>query len=72
MSNQRPGKTHKAALSDTDRVAVRDLVRFCEQAQSDLEKEGQEDSALRFELLAEFLRSDFKGRLEYRSRIIGL
>ncbi len=71
--NQRAGKMHNASLRDGDNIKLGDLVEFCERAQKDLEKLGEEDSALRFELFTEFLRKDFKGgHLRYTSRALGL
>jgi hypothetical protein len=72
MSNQRAGKTHKAALSDNDKIRYADLVAFCKQARADLDEAGESDAALRFEILEEWLRSDFKGSFSYTPRMIGL
>lgn len=72
MSNQRAGKTHKAALSDSDKISLRSMVEFCKKARIDLENAGEEDSALRFEILEEWLRNDFKGSFIYSSKMIGL
>ena len=70
--NQRPGKSHKAALTDFDKISLGSLVDFCKKAKVDLEKNGEEDSALRFEILEDWLRNDFKGRFSYDSKMIGL
>lgn len=71
--NQRPGKTHAAALRDGDRIALRDLVDFLKEAQNDLVNEGDDDAALRFELFEEYLRNQFTGgKLKYKPGIIGL
>ena len=70
--NQRAGKTHSAALVDNDKVSLQALINFCKEAKNDLEKEGEEDSALRFEVLEEWLRNDFKGSFKYQSKMIGL
>lgn len=72
MSNQRAGKTHKAALSDSDKIRYADLVNFCKQARNDLEEAGESDAALRFEILEEWLRNDFKGSFSYLPKMIGL
>ena len=69
---QRNAKTHKAALSDSDKISLRSLVEFCKKARSDLENEGDFDSALRFEVLEDWLRNDFKGSFIYESKMIGL
>lgn len=71
--NQRPGKTHTAVLRDGDRIALRDLVDFCKSAKEDLEKEGDQDAAFRFEMLEEYLRTGYQGgKLTYKSNILGL
>lgn len=70
--NQRPGKTHAASLRDNDGITLRALVNFCESAKKDLEKEGDEDAALRFEILADYLRSEHRGGLNYHPKMIGL
>ena len=72
MSNQRPGKTHAAGLRDSDTITLRSLVNFCESAKKDLEKEGDEDAALRFEILADYLRNEHKSGLAYNPKMIGL
>lgn len=72
MSNQRPGKTHAAGLRDSDTITLRALVNFCESAKKDLEKEGDEDAALRFEILADYLRNDHTGGFAYKPKMIGL
>jgi hypothetical protein len=69
---QRQGKSHKAALVDSDKISYKSLVEFCKKAKVDLESAGEEDSALRFELLEEWLRKDFKGSFSYNSKMIGL
>ena len=69
---QRNAKTHKAALSDLDKISLRSLVDFCKKARTDLENAGEEDSALRFEVLEDWLRNDFKGSFIYSSKMIGL
>lgn len=71
--NQRAGKTHNAGLRDGDAVKLGQLIKFCKDAHKDLEKAGEEDSALRFEILAQALLEDFKGgNLNYSSKMIGL
>jgi hypothetical protein len=69
---QRQGKSHKAALSDSDKISLRSMVDFCKKAKTDLENAGETDSALRFEILEEWLRNDFKGSFIYSSKMIGL
>ena len=71
--NQRAGKTHAASLRDGDTVKLGQLIKFCKDAHKDLEKAGEEDAALRFEILAQALLEDFKGgNLNYSSKMIGL
>ena len=69
---QRAGKMKKAALTDNDKIRYGDLVEFCKQARVDLTKAGDEDSALRFEILESWLREDYKGQFKYSSKMIGL
>jgi len=70
--NQRAGKTHAASPRDNDYITLRALVNFCEAAQKDLQKEGDEDAALRFEILADYLRNEYKGGFNYKPTMIGL
>jgi len=73
MSNQRAGKTHAAALVDSDKISVTSLIRFLREAKSDLEKSGDDDAALRFEILADYLVEDYRGGgFKYQSKMIGL
>ena len=70
--NQRAGKTHKAALGDVEKIRYSDLVEFCKRARVDLESEGDSDAALRFEILEDWLRNDFRGNFKYDAKMIGL
>lgn len=70
--NQRAGKMHKAALGEDDKVRLGDLIKFVQSAKEDLERSGEDDAALRFEILEDWLRNDFRGRLSYSSKVIGL
>jgi hypothetical protein len=70
--NQRAGKTHKAALGDVEKIRYADLVEFCKRARVDLESEGDSDAALRFEILEDWLRNDFRGTFKYDAKMIGL
>ena len=70
--NQRAGKTHKATLMDSDKIRFSDLVEFCKKARADLENEGDSDAALRFEILEDWLRNDFRGSFKYDAKMIGL
>jgi hypothetical protein len=72
VMNQRAGKTHSAALVDNDKVTLQALINFCKEAKNDLLSQGEEDSSLRFEILEEWLRNDFKGSLKYQSKMIGI
>lgn len=71
---QRAGKTHKAkATDDRENVNLMSLIRFCKEANKDLNAAGDHDAALRFEILYEYLLNDFKGGyLEYKSKALGL
>lgn len=71
--NQRAGKTHKAALIDGDKIPLTSIIKFLKEAKSDLEKNGDEDAALRFEILADYLIQDYRGgSFKYSSKMIGL
>lgn len=71
--NQRAGKTHAAGAYDSENVSLGSLVKFVRAAKEDLYKEGEQDAALRFEILEEWLRDDFKGgTLKYTPKAIGL
>lgn len=61
-------------LSDGTGVDLRSLIRFVEQAESDLRSSGYDDSADYFELIHDFLQQDVaNGKpFVYRSRILGL
>ena len=72
MSNQRAGKTHSAALVDGDKIPLASLIKFCKEAKADLEKQGEEDAALRFEILSDYLLNDYRGSFKYQSKMIGL
>jgi hypothetical protein len=73
MSNQRAGKTHAAALVDNDKVSLTSLIKFLKEAKNDLEKYGDQDAAIRFEILADYLVEDYRGGgFKYQSKIIGL
>lgn len=69
---QRNAKTHKATLSDSDKITLHSLIEFCKNARKDLEHEGEDDSALRFEILEQWLRNDYRGQFKYNSKMIGL
>jgi len=70
--NQRAGKTHAAGLNDGDRVPLASIIKFCKEAKTDLENNGDEDAALRFEILADYLLNDYRGSFKYQSKMIGL
>lgn len=68
-----PRKKPKINACDPDAVNFRSLIEFVKQAQIDLEAAGDNDAALRFEILLEYLLNDFKGGyLKYNSRALGL
>lgn len=74
--NQRKGKMHAASGFDAGhKVDLQQLIRTVRDAQSDLEKAGEEDSALRFEIFGDYLEEDVaqKGKpLTYNARMLGL
>ncbi len=68
-----PRKKPVRNMVDPDAVNFKSLIEFIKQAQADLEAAGDEDAALRFEILLEYLLNDFKGGyLKYNSRALGL
>ena len=69
---QRAGKTHKAALGDSEKINLRDLLDFVSKAKKDLDNAGESDTSLRFEIFEDWLRNDYRGRLKYESKMIGL
>lgn len=72
--NQRPGKTHAAALGDRVSIDYKKLVTFLEGASKDLEDAGQTDAAFYFEQVRDWLVNDWTPSkpFEYRSLILGL
>ena len=70
---QRPGKTHAAGAYDAENVSLGSLIKFVRAAKEDLLDAGDQDSAVRFEILDDWLRDDFKGGpLKYTQKAIGL
>ena len=70
---QRKANMKPAALGHGDRISLSDLIKFCQNASIDLGKNGDEDASVRFEILADYLRNDFRGgKLTYDSTILGL
>jgi hypothetical protein len=71
--NQRPAKTHRAALGQDGRVSLNEVIAFFENAESTLEREGQEDAAFYFGQVADHLRKNpHKGFNETVTRILGV
>jgi len=71
MPNPRKKPTRNAA--DPNAVNFRSLIEFVKSAIIDLKESGDEDAALRFEILYEYLLNDFKGGyLKYTSKALGL
>ena len=58
--NQRAGRFHAASLNDSGggNIALGDLIKFVRSAQDALEQTGESDSALRFEILGDFIEND--------------
>jgi hypothetical protein len=76
MSNQRRGSFHAAAMTD-DRSGqqVGQFAKLIRAAQAALEAEGEDDSALRFEILGDYLEKDVinDGKpLMFSTKVIGL
>ena len=70
---QLPGKTHAAGAYDAENVSLGSLIKFVRAAKEDLLDAGDQDSAVRFEILEDWLREDFKGGpLKYTQKAIGL
>ncbi len=71
--NQRAGKTHAAGAYDLENVSLGSLIKFVRAAKEDLLDAGDQDAAIRFEILEDWLRDDFKGGpLKYTQKSIGL
>lgn len=59
--------------STNETVNLKSLINFVNAAKIDLYKAGDEDAALRFEILEEWLKEDCKGGfIKYESKAIGL
>ena len=71
---QRKANMKPASLSDRYSIDAGDLIKFCEQAMVSLESRDLSDEAFRFEMLAEYLRNDYKPgqSLKFSGRAIGL
>lgn len=73
MSNQRPGRTHRAAMPNEGGMNITRLREFAVEAERLLEEKGEEDAAFYFGQLAEYIqRHPEKGLSESVSRILGL
>lgn len=73
MTNQRPARTHRAAMPGEGNITVSRLLEFSREAARLLEEGGSEDGAFYFEQLAEHLqRHPEKGLNESVGRILGL
>jgi hypothetical protein len=71
--NQRKGKMHAAALNDTVRVDLKDLLNVLKTAQTELYGAGEEEAAIRFEIFRDYLVNDYRGgKLAYSTRMVGL
>ncbi len=70
MSNRK--QKPRMSYSD-DNVNFHSLLEFMKSAIHDLTQAGDENAAIRFEILYEYLKNDFKGGyLKYNSRVLGL
>lgn len=73
MSNQRPGKTYRAAMPGEGQISPARLREFADEAARLLNDADQADAAFYFEQLAEFIRKyPEKGLNESVGRILGL
>jgi hypothetical protein len=73
MSNQRPAKTHRAAMPNEGGLNITRLKEFAREAERLLEDQGETDAAFYFGQLAEYIqRHPEKGLSESVSRILGL
>lgn len=71
--NQRPTKTHRAAMPGEGNINPARLVAFADEAARLLEAQEETDAAFYFEQLAEHLRRNpEKGLNESVGRILGL
>lgn len=71
--NQRPAKTHRAAMPGQSNINIMQLTNFADEAARLLNIQKEEDAAFYFEQLAEHLRRNpEKGLNENVSRILGL
>lgn len=74
--NQRPAKMKPASMTSFDNPTIRmsALISFVREAQLALEAKGEEDSALRFECLKEYLEQDYKSSTPFvfAKRAIGM
>ncbi len=74
MSNQRPAKTHRAAMPMNEgNIPLQLLIEFAQTAERELEEAGEESASYYFGQLAEHLRSKpHVGLNEKPHRILGL
>jgi hypothetical protein len=70
--NQRPAKTHRAAMATDGRISIYEVIEFMETAANVLARAEKEDSAFYFEQVAEHLRSNPKGFKENVGRVLGV
>jgi len=74
MSNQRPGKMHRAAASANEgSLSLQDLKVFAQRAEKELEAAGEQEAAYYFGQLAEFIaESPEKLTTTSVARVLGL
>ena len=74
--NQRAGRYHAASLNDAGggSIPLSQIIRFVRAAQAALERAKEEDSALRFEIFADYLEQDVvNGKpFEFTTKALGL
>lgn len=73
MSNQRPAKTHNAAMSSDGNVSLRSIITFFEDCENALEKNKNTDAAFYFGQVKEYLtQNPHKAFNEKCETILGL
>ena len=72
MSNQRSGNWKPAAMTDGDRMSIREVIQFARSAKEQLEQRGEEDCAFYFEQLEDWLKTNPSKGLSDAGRVLGL
>jgi hypothetical protein len=76
MSNQRGGRYHSAAMNDEGggNITLQQLISFFAKAQDALEGAEEPDSALRFEIVKDWLKEDVTNGAPFvfSTKVLGL